>query len=134
RAGRARCWRCCRRGGGDPGSLWSARARAVDDSPAARRTPGLHAARWRGIQTRRDCRDAGRDDWGHESAAASRPASSAGGTESMTTNPMTCETFSDRLMAYLEHETDDATRAAIEGHTVTCAQCGAVLADLRKLR
>jgi hypothetical protein len=52
----------------------------------------------------------------------------------MTTNTVSCEYFSDRLMAYLEHETDDATRAALERHAVTCAECGAVLADLRKLR
>jgi anti-sigma factor RsiW len=52
----------------------------------------------------------------------------------MTTNAMTCTLFSDRLMAYLEHETDDATRAALERHAVTCAECGALLADLRTLR
>jgi len=52
----------------------------------------------------------------------------------MTTNTVSCEYFSDRLMAYLEHETDDATRAALERHAVTCAECGALLADLRKLR
>lgn len=52
----------------------------------------------------------------------------------MTTNAMTCTLFSDRLMAYLEHETDDATRAALERHAVTCDECGALLADLRKLR
>jgi hypothetical protein len=52
----------------------------------------------------------------------------------MTTNAMTCEGFSDRLMAYLEHETDDSTRAALERHAVTCAECGALLADLRTLR
>jgi hypothetical protein len=52
----------------------------------------------------------------------------------MTTNAMTCEGFSDRLMAYLEHETDDSTRAALERHAATCAECGALLADLRTLR
>jgi len=50
------------------------------------------------------------------------------------TNGMNCDVFTDRLMAYLEHETDDATRAAIERHSVTCVDCGALLADLRKLR
>jgi anti-sigma factor RsiW len=52
----------------------------------------------------------------------------------MTTNAMSCELFNDSLMAYLEHETDDATRAALERHALSCAECGAVLADLRKLR
>ncbi|HMC54231.1 MAG TPA: zf-HC2 domain-containing protein [Gemmatimonadaceae bacterium] len=52
----------------------------------------------------------------------------------MTTNVMTCADFSDRLTAYLERETDDTTRAALERHAVTCVKCGALLADLRKLR
>jgi len=52
----------------------------------------------------------------------------------MTTNAMSCVYFSERLMAYLEHETDDATRAALERHVLTCAECGALLADLRALR
>jgi hypothetical protein len=52
----------------------------------------------------------------------------------MTTNAMSCDLFGNQLMAYLEHEVDDATRVAIERHSVTCAECGALLADLRKLR
>ncbi len=52
----------------------------------------------------------------------------------MTTNAMTCEVFHDRLPAYLEGETDDATRAAVERHAATCVECGAVLADVRKIR
>lgn len=52
----------------------------------------------------------------------------------MTDNTMTCDLFNDRLMAYLEHETDDATRAAMERHAVRCADCGPLLADVRKLR
>ena len=52
----------------------------------------------------------------------------------MTTNAMNCELFSDQLMAYLENEVDDVTRSAIERHSVTCAECGALMADLRKLR
>ena len=52
----------------------------------------------------------------------------------MTTHSMTCDVFADRLMAYLEDDTDATTRAALERHAVTCAECGAILADLRKLR
>ena len=52
----------------------------------------------------------------------------------MTNESMTCDVFADRLMAYLEDETDGATRAAVERHAVTCGECGAILADLRKLR
>lgn len=52
----------------------------------------------------------------------------------MNANSMTCDVFADRLMAYLEDETDARTRAALERHAATCAECGAVLADLRQLR
>jgi Putative zinc-finger len=52
----------------------------------------------------------------------------------MMTNPMTCELFEERLMAYLEQETDDVTRLAMDRHAVTCDNCGTLLADLRKLR
>ncbi|MGH7679040.1 MAG: zf-HC2 domain-containing protein [Gemmatimonadaceae bacterium] len=52
----------------------------------------------------------------------------------MTTNAMGCEQFGTQLMAYLEHEVDDATRTAIERHSVGCAECGALLADVRKLQ
>jgi len=52
----------------------------------------------------------------------------------MTNDMMSCEQFNDCLMAYLERETDDATRAAVERHSITCGECGALLADLRKLR
>lgn len=51
----------------------------------------------------------------------------------MTTNAMTCDAFHDRLLAYLESDTDAATRAAVERHAATCVDCGAVLADLRKI-
>jgi hypothetical protein len=52
----------------------------------------------------------------------------------MTTNAINCEVFNDRLMAYLEHETDDAARVALERHALSCDDCGALLADLRQLR
>jgi len=52
----------------------------------------------------------------------------------MTNHPMNCDVFTDRLMAYLEDETDAQTRIGIERHAVTCGDCGAILADLRKLR
>lgn len=52
----------------------------------------------------------------------------------MTTSAITCAHFSDRLMAYLEQETDDATRASLERHALSCPTCGPLLADLRELR
>jgi hypothetical protein len=51
----------------------------------------------------------------------------------MTTNAINCGIFNDRLMAYLEHEVDDASRAALERHALSCDDCGELLADLRKL-
>jgi hypothetical protein len=52
----------------------------------------------------------------------------------MMTNGMSCELFNDRLMAYLEYDTDEPARAAMERHAATCEDCGPLLADLRKLR
>lgn len=49
----------------------------------------------------------------------------------MTT--MTCERFTDGLMAYLERDTDEATRAAMDRHAAGCAACRTLLADLRRL-
>ena len=52
----------------------------------------------------------------------------------MTMPAMNCDVFTDRLMAYLEHETDDPTRVAMDKHALECHDCGPLLADLRKLR
>lgn len=52
----------------------------------------------------------------------------------MTAQTMDCGGFRDRLMAYLEDETDAVGRAAVERHAGTCGGCGAMLADLRRLR
>lgn len=46
---------------------------------------------------------------------------------------MTCERFTDGLMGYLERDTDEATRAAMERHAAGCAPCRTLLADLRRL-
>jgi hypothetical protein len=51
------------------------------------------------------------------------------------TNPlMSCELFADRLADYLERDADESTRAGMEAHALACADCGALLADLRALR
>jgi len=39
----------------------------------------------------------------------------------------------DRLSEYLDGELDDAERVALEAHLATCADCTAVLADLRRV-
>jgi hypothetical protein len=49
------------------------------------------------------------------------------------TNPMTCDQFADRLADYLEGDIDANTRVAMETHASSCAECGVLLADLRKL-
>jgi len=47
---------------------------------------------------------------------------------------MTCDQFADKLPDFLERDVDDATRAGIEAHALSCAECGLLLADLRALR
>ncbi|HKC47742.1 MAG TPA: zf-HC2 domain-containing protein [Gemmatimonadales bacterium] len=41
--------------------------------------------------------------------------------------------WTDRLSEYLDGELDDAERVALEAHLATCAECTAVLADLRRV-
>jgi hypothetical protein len=47
---------------------------------------------------------------------------------------MNCDVFTERLMAYLEHDTDEPTRVAMDKHALDCGDCGPLLAELRKLR
>lgn len=50
------------------------------------------------------------------------------------TNHMTCDQFADLLSDYLEGSAGASSRDAIDGHALVCAECGPLLADLRKLR
>src|SRR5438094_3376431 len=50
------------------------------------------------------------------------------------TNDVLCGEFAKRLTELLERDVDEATRAAPESHAVACADCGSLLADVRKLR
>ena len=54
------------------------------------------------------------------------------------TNPihheMSCDEFAERLADFLERDVPESVRAAMETHAVSCAECGALLADLRRLR
>lgn len=52
----------------------------------------------------------------------------------MTTKPVTCAVFNDRLMAYLEGETDAAERSSLERHAAGCGSCGSLVADVQRLR
>jgi hypothetical protein len=53
----------------------------------------------------------------------------------MTNPTITCDRFADLLSDYLERDVDESTRAQIEAHAASCNDdCGALLADLRKLR
>ncbi|HEX4681987.1 MAG TPA: zf-HC2 domain-containing protein [Gemmatimonadaceae bacterium] len=56
-----------------------------------------------------------------------------------TSNPSnfsagTCAEFVHTLADFLEREVSESTRAAMEAHALACADCGGLLADLRKLR
>lgn len=46
----------------------------------------------------------------------------------------TCDEFGDRLADFLERDVDETVRASMEAHALACADCGALLTDLRKLR
>jgi hypothetical protein len=50
------------------------------------------------------------------------------------TNHITCDQFADLLSDYLEGTGGASSRAAIDAHALGCAECGPLLADLRKLR
>ena len=45
-----------------------------------------------------------------------------------------CDAFAERLADLLERDVDESSRAALEAHALACADCGALLSDLRKLR
>jgi anti-sigma factor RsiW len=47
---------------------------------------------------------------------------------------MTCDQFADRLADYLDGDMDATTRAAMETHASSCAECGVLLSDLRTLQ
>ena len=45
-----------------------------------------------------------------------------------------CDAFAERLGDLLERDVDESGRAALEAHALACADCGALLSELRKLR
>ena len=47
--------------------------------------------------------------------------------------PLDCDGFAAALADYLEGDAPDAVRAAVEAHAETCADCRALLADLRAI-
>jgi hypothetical protein len=47
---------------------------------------------------------------------------------------MSCEQFAENVSDLLEREVSEPTRAGMERHALECDECGALLADLRKLR
>jgi hypothetical protein len=47
--------------------------------------------------------------------------------------PLDCDGFAAALADYLEGDAPDAVRAAVEAHAERCAECGALLADLRAI-
>ena len=51
----------------------------------------------------------------------------------MTDTPMTCERFEERLADYMEGDVQGAERALLDAHAASCAACGALVADLRRI-
>ena len=47
--------------------------------------------------------------------------------------PLDCDGFAAALADYLEGDAPDAVRAAVEAHAAVCAECGALLEDLRAI-
>ena len=52
----------------------------------------------------------------------------------MTNQPMTCDSVADQLASYLEGELLEPARLELEAHAASCADCGALLADLGAIR
>ncbi len=52
----------------------------------------------------------------------------------MSNPTLTCTEFADTLADFLERDVAESTRAAMEAHALGCAECGPLLADLRRLR
>ena len=53
------------------------------------------------------------------------------------TRLMSCDEFAERLSDFLERDNrvlDDSTRVSMERHALSCAGCGALVADLREVR
>ncbi len=49
-------------------------------------------------------------------------------------NPMTCDELALTLAEYLDDDLDAATHERLERHAQSCAECGALIGDLRRLR
>lgn len=52
----------------------------------------------------------------------------------MTNQPMTCDGVADQLANYLDGELLEPARLELEAHAASCADCGALLADLDAIR
>lgn len=52
----------------------------------------------------------------------------------MTNEPITCAVVADQLASYLEEDLPEPARLALEVHAASCADCGALLADLDAIR
>src|SRR5688500_8211745 len=52
----------------------------------------------------------------------------------MTIIPLNCDGFANALADYLERDDSPRIRGAVETHAASCADCGALLADLQQLR
>ena len=51
----------------------------------------------------------------------------------MTNSTMNCDVLSERLSDYLEETLDSSTRDAIDAHAKACADCSALLREIRAI-
>src|ERR1043166_6560230 len=97
-----------------------------------RRTRGVRPARHGRLQARGDRADAGRRSR-HLAVAAPPGADAAPGAARQLRDPNMSDQFTEQLSAYLDGELDARARARLEAHLDGCADCAAVLADLRAI-
>src|SRR5437867_4545898 len=86
---------------------------------------------WRGSSTRRS-----RRCWMSIPAPRGRSFTGRGCcsvSSSPTEGPNMSDQFTEQLSPYLDGELDDLRRARLEAHLAGCAECAAVLADLRAI-
>src|SRR5262249_5532509 len=106
------------------------RFRGGDRTAAGGRTGGFRAARRRGGQAPRDCRDAGHHGRPVEAAGAQGAYADAATSERVMTRH---EEWTDKLSDYLDGELSTADAAAVEAHLRKCPACADVLNDLRRI-
>src|SRR5262249_10007850 len=103
---------------------------ARDRATAGRRAGDFRAARRRGLQAPRDCRDARhRERYLEAAAAPGKDVDAEVPARGMTVH----DEWTDKLSEYLDGELSEDERRAVEAHLHGCADCSLVLADLKRV-